>query len=243
MNTLDTVEDTLHSTEQTQYASSSKRSRIKRTSSTKVFVHLGMEWESSDITAAIAEAEVKLQTAQQELASLRARVATLEEENLTMWAKLLVESNDDDCCNEQIDLPSRKKQKFQDTSSVLACEEKLSTSAKFRETCDFCNPLRCRTCEKRISMIPSILSLLARNGSIGVGDLGRLASVSPMIHRYICVESDEDIWAHLPFKKWHSTSLMPQTILDGLRHRIWYKRIKTSPFPCPIEEIDEERQI
>ena len=62
-----------------------KRSWIKRTShntsSIKVFVHLDRERESSDITAAIAEAEEKLQTAQQEIASLRAWVATLEEEN------------------------------------------------------------------------------------------------------------------------------------------------------------------
>ena len=161
-----------------------------------------------------------------------------------MRAKLLVESNADDCCSEQnrqqSDLPSRKKQRCQDKSSILSCEEKSSSLAKFRESCDFCNPLRCRTCEKRISTIPSILSLLVKNDFLHAKDLGRLACASATLYRHICDESDEDIWAHLLFKKWHSTSLMPQTILDGLSHRTWYKRIETAPFPCLIEESVEE---
>ena len=45
-------------------------------------------------------------------------------------------------------------------------------------------------------MIPSLLPLLVKNDFIFVSDLGRLASVSSMFHRYICTDADEELWAH-----------------------------------------------
>ena len=75
-----------------------------------------------------------------------------------------------------------------------------------REICDFCNPLRCRICERRLSIIPIILPLLAKNDLIYAKDLGRLARVNTALRRYICVDSSEDIRAHLLFKKWQSMS-------------------------------------
>ena len=55
--------------------------------------------------------------------------------------------------------------------------ERKSVSRKYRDICYFCTPLRCRTCEERIYMIPSIVSLLVKNDFIGTKELGVLESV------------------------------------------------------------------
>jgi len=131
---------------------------------------------------------------------------------------------------------------FLDQSSVQMNpknDELQQHPSEARKACNFCKPeLRCRTCEKRIQMIPSILSLLVKNDFIGVRELGVLAFVSPMLRQYICVDADDDVWLSLLHRKWPSTTKIPRHILAGLCGRLWYKRLHSAV--CVGEKLDGE---
>jgi len=133
----------------------------------------------------VADLEARLQSAEQENATLRTRITLLEQENAVMRAKLLKSNND----NGDDDSGKKKEDVFS-------------------------------------SIAPSILSLLVKTDYIGVRDLGGLACASATLHRYICVEYDEDTWAYLLSKNWPSVAMMLRTILEGQSYREWYKRIE-----------------
>ena len=116
-----------------------------------------------------------------------------------------------------------------------------SISRKYRDICDFCTPLRCRTCEERISMIPSIVSLLVKNDFIGVQELGVLSCASPVLHQFICVESDDDIWSTLLRRKWPSTTMIPNEVRSGLPSRVWMQRLVMSEYPSTFEYRDKDQ--
>jgi len=130
---------------------------------------------------------------------------------------------------------------------------KSSQIWRFRETCNFCDPMRCRSCEKRVQMLPSIIPIVLKNDFIGVRDLAVLACASHQLRQYICVDSDGDIWSSLLHEKWPSTYKIPQQILSRLSFRCWYERLATAVRPGAVEwyvnyedyrrEMDSNRSI
>ena len=81
--------------------------------------------------------EARLAAAQREIANLRSRIVSLEEENTAMRAKLFESTGESDC-SQEINLPANKKQRCHNDEAPMAG---MSTRAKFKEFCDFCNPL------------------------------------------------------------------------------------------------------
>ena len=100
---------------------------------------------------------------EREMSNLRARIAKLEHENAAMQTNLF-RDNDNDCCSEQVEIPFLKKQRFQNNVSIVMSGQKQSTPVKFEESCNFCSPLRCQSCKKRVSIkIYMTLPLLVNN--------------------------------------------------------------------------------
>lgn len=188
--------------------------------------------------------EAKFQSLQQVASDWRSRVASLENENEQI-IKLKLKENGVELtpisCNQDQDTRSintnigtynnagRKSQG--ETKELPSCPATIETMSKKRSklhSCTFCNPMRCMKCDKRISMIPSVVSLLVKNEFLCLKDLGRLACVSPSLRQFICAGSDDDVWLHLLYKKWPSTSMMPQEVRQTLSDREWYQRLS-----CP----------
>ena len=77
-------------------------------------------------------------------------------------------------------------------------------------------------------MVPSILPLTAKNDNIDVKDLGNIARASTILRQHICVDSDEEMWDYLLYKKWQSIAIVPQDSRDEISYRTWYKQIETA---------------
>mmetsp|Transcript_22074 Transcript_22074/g.33710 ORF Transcript_22074/g.33710 Transcript_22074/m.33710 type:complete len:433 (+) Transcript_22074:4356-5654(+) len=115
--------------------------------------------------------------------------------------------------------------------------EKQKCKKLFNETCCFCCKTRCLCCEKRTSMLPSIILLLVKNGFVkDARMLGALACSCKMLEKFVCVDSDEDIWATLLHQKWPSTRMMSQDVHLGLSNRTWYERIATAVYRGLMKE-------
>ena len=171
--------------------------------------------------------EARLQLVQQENADLIARVSSLEEEVKSLNVQL-------DRANEHVLHFQRIKHGDigkDDNYATHGTDEMTS----FRETCNFCDPMRCRACEKRIQMLPSIIPIILKNDFIGVRDLAVLACASHQMRQYICFDSDDDIWSSLLHEKWPSTYKIPQQILSRLSFRSWYERLATAVRPGAVE--------
>jgi len=164
----------------------------------------------------------KCHTLQQEICKLRLRVAELEEENKAMK----MQKNK----TEISDVATQAKD-FESNVSSIAKKKSTANVGEYIDVCTYCRPLRCRTCEKRNTVLPSIISLLVKNSFIGINDLGILACVSPTLNRYICIDADDDIWSHLLFKFWPSTTMLSKEVLGGLPFRKWYERLVCSYHP------------
>jgi len=74
-------------------------------------------------------------------------------------------------------------------------------------------------------MMPALITLLMKNGWLGVKELGRLARVCPLFRQYICHDSDEDMWSHLVLAQRPSLALIPDNLLKGLSYRTWFERL------------------
>jgi len=122
---------------------------------------------------------LQFRSMKQEIADLKSRVAFLEG---------LISTNDDV-------RESHKRQRKNDACHPIKLSvngfERKHVSGNYRDNCDFCVPLRCRNGEERISMIPSILSLLVESEFISVAKLGALSCVSPMLR-----------WLYLRWFRW-----------------------------------------
>mmetsp|Transcript_26057 Transcript_26057/g.40417 ORF Transcript_26057/g.40417 Transcript_26057/m.40417 type:complete len:509 (+) Transcript_26057:85-1611(+) len=164
----------------------------------------------------------EIRSMKQEISDLKSRV-TLLEEDLNSARKRLRKSNLDDPIE---DAPTGIKNK--------------SNSRKYKDICDFCHPLRCQTCEKRVSMIPSVISLLVESDFIGVKELGMLSCTSKLFHKFICSDSDDDIWFYLLQRNWPSTMIIPQEIRRGLPNRLWLHRMITSKCPTTVCGNEED---
>lgn len=66
----------------------------------------------------------------------------------------------------------KNKNGEQDCDANSTVLDFISRNYNFSENCDFCRPIRCLSCEYRMSMIPSILLLLINNDFIKVVDMG-----------------------------------------------------------------------
>jgi len=164
---------------------------------------------------------------QQENADLIARVSSLEEEVKSLNVQL-------DRANEHLLHFQRIKRVDIGKDDGFVIHE-TNEIISFRETCNFCDPMRCRACEKRIQMLPSIIPIILKNDFIGVRDLAVLACASHQMRQYICFDSDDDIWSSLLHEKWPSTYKIPQQILSRLSFRSWYERLATAVRPGAVE--------
>ena len=160
-----------------------------------------------------------LQYMKREISDLRSRVTILEQEKKAAIAGIT------SCYSvDNITIDRKRSRTHHDGASIK--------SEKIVDICEFCSPRRCRTCDKRISMIPSIITLLVTNDFIGAKELGVLACVGAMMHRLICEgDSDDEIWSHLLRTRWPSTIMIPSNVLSGLSHRAWYERMATARLP------------
>lgn len=118
-------------------------------------------------------------------------------------------------------------------------DDEVDDAANCKDTCKFCNPMLCRVREKRIQMIPFVVSILIKNDFIGAKELGELACTSRGLKRYICSDSDDDTWSTLLHKKWPSTSKIPRSILNRLTSRCWYERFATAVCPGSVELLND----
>mmetsp|Transcript_14172 Transcript_14172/g.21764 ORF Transcript_14172/g.21764 Transcript_14172/m.21764 type:complete len:515 (-) Transcript_14172:127-1671(-) len=181
----------------------------------------------SDHLGAIVTA---MQSMQKDISDLRSRIDCLEKENETLRTKMERYAEVDGCKN-----TSDRKRRHIET----ACLEVMCTrESKWNQTCSFCSKIRCQSCEKRISMLPTILTLLVKNGFVDELQLGALACTSKMLQKFICIDADEDIWENLLHEKWPSTRMMPKEVRGALSNRTWYERLATAICPGAIEEED-----
>jgi len=163
-----------------------------------------------------------IQRMQRDISNLRSRVAILQKENLDLkaqvanqnWNKRLRSGSADES-------RSSGNQKKDDAVIVHTAHG----SIKYRETCNFCDPFRCRGCEDKNLKLPSVISLLIKNGFFNMKDVGRIARVNSSLQQFICVGSDDDVWLNLLHEQWPSTSMMPVEVRQRLSNRDWYKRL------------------
>merc|ERR1719223_1500491 len=101
----------------------------------------------------------------------------------------------DECSNR------KKKQRLCEHPNFASVENAKndddSSPPEMIDKCTFCSPLRCHTCEKRVSIVPSILMILLNNKFIGGTELGALASTCKTLQEFIFAEKKcpgEEIW-------------------------------------------------
>lgn len=87
---------------------------------------------------------------------------------------------------------------------------------------------RCRSCEKRISYFPTIISLLVELDFIGARQIDALACTSSMLRKFISVDSDEELWSSFLRSKWPITTEIPRRIFSRMSNRSWYERLQPS---------------
>mmetsp|Transcript_25878 Transcript_25878/g.40160 ORF Transcript_25878/g.40160 Transcript_25878/m.40160 type:complete len:182 (+) Transcript_25878:303-848(+) len=125
-----------------------------------------------------------LRSLQYEVANLRSRITCVEEENQNLrnqihtMEKIVHEYNDDDCAPHR----KRRNSSYGGMTRSSSGNKGGKISASYTETCNFCNPRRCRTCENRVATLPSIVSLLAENEYIDARQLVLLACI---VNRFI----------------------------------------------------------
>ena len=173
--------------------------------------------EESAFGTLLGVLRLEIQSLKQDVFGLKSRVADREEENKSMQMMM----------NNATDWKVNSKHTGADHDNAIQdakmCKDLSQT---FTDTCGFCNQMRYWTCERRISKIPLIISLLVKNGLLGVKDFGSIACASTVLQQYICFDSDVDIWSSLlQFHCWHCQRLLFMTsmiLLGGIHCGIFW---------------------
>ena len=177
---------------------------------------------------------------------LKARLRFMQRENQSLVSRVASLEEDIKSLNVQLDHANKTLLSFQTHKHIgintdeNGAEFGTYREARYRETCNFCDLMRCRTCEKRIKVIPSVIPIILKNGFIGIKELGNLACVSRGLKQCIYVDI-VDIWSMLLHEKWPCTTKIPQHIFSSLSYRAWYERLTTAVCPGAVELYDESR--
>ena len=114
------------------------------------------------------ELQARLRSAHRENAQLKSRIAQLEQDKADL-RKELFES--------LAAIPPKN-------TKMVECSVSQEAAA---DLCDFCNPHRegkCPSCQHRLTILPSILSLLVKNSSIGAEELCKVACTNSQLRRF-----------------------------------------------------------
>lgn len=176
---------------------------------------------------------LQMQSMKREISDLRSRVTILEQEKIEQEVASRMRS-----CNISTSNGSGRIGQESGKCETCVVQNVENSTEEYIDTCNFCRPRRCRACDERISMIPPIISLLVKHNLIDARELGTLSSVSHLLHRFICVDSDDEIWSYLLHSGWPSTTMIPPNILNGLSNRAWVERIVSSELPGQVNIVE-----